>query len=102
MEEVCAAADAADAAVAAMELLLAGVVVEEVALHAAVAPERDAAGGAARGDGLPGVAQRADDLRHLLAVELVPLLRVLCAFVSEECRAVRFRLCACLCTCSRC
>lgn len=77
VEEVGAAADAADAAVAAVELLLAGVIVEKVALHAAVAAEGDAAGGAGRGDGLPGVAERADDLGHLLAVQLVPLLGVL-------------------------
>lgn len=39
VEEVVAPADPADAAVVAVELLLAGVVVEEVALHADVAPE---------------------------------------------------------------
>jgi hypothetical protein len=33
VEEICAAANAADAAVVAVELLLAGVVVEKVALH---------------------------------------------------------------------
>jgi hypothetical protein len=39
VEEVAAAADPAYAAVVAVELLLAGVVVEKVALHAHVAPK---------------------------------------------------------------
>lgn len=77
VKEVGAAAHSAYAAVVTVELLLGGVVVEKLALHAAVAPERHAAGAAFCCYWLPGVAQGTDDLRDLLAVKLVPLLWVL-------------------------
>jgi len=73
VEEVGAAADAADAARVAVELLLAQVVVEEAAAQACVRAEADAAGRARRADRLPQPAQRALQLAHRGAVQLVPL-----------------------------
>jgi hypothetical protein len=61
VEEVVPPADPADAAVVAVELLLGGVVIEKVALHAHVATKGDAAGAAGRGHGLPRVTEGADD-----------------------------------------
>jgi hypothetical protein len=61
VEEVGPAAHSAYAAVVTVELLLGGVVVKELALHAAVAPEGHAANPAFCGYWLPGVAHDTDD-----------------------------------------
>lgn len=77
VEEVGPAADSADAAVVAVELLLAGVVVEEVALHAAVAAKADGACAAHLGHRLPRVAEGTHNLRDQLSLQPVPLCWVL-------------------------
>ena len=77
MEEVGAAAHAADAARVAVELLLAQIVVEEAAAQARVRAERHTAPRARQPGGLPLAAQRALQLAHRRAVQLVPLGRVL-------------------------
>lgn len=77
VEEVGAAAHAADAARVAVELLLAQVVVEEAAAQARVRAERCAAAQARRPHVLPQPAQRALQLAHRRAVQLVALGRVL-------------------------
>ena len=77
VEEVGAAADAADAACVAVKLLLVQVVVEKAAAQARICAERRAAALARRPRVLPQPAQRALQLAHRRAVQLVPLGRVL-------------------------
>ncbi len=78
----------ADAALVAVVLLLREVVVEEVALKAGVSPKPDSARCAVPSHRLPCAAQAADDLLHGLAVQRVPLLRVLLIVALDSIVAV--------------
>ena len=72
VEEVLLAAHPADAAPVAVELALAGVVVEEAAAQAGVRAKGRAAGPAGGGGRLPGVAQCAHQLPHRRPLQLMP------------------------------